>query len=60
MGIQQNTDAVIQAYHICRDTVQRLEQEHGPSIHMRESDGGYVWTFEDRVSVKLDKNGNIS
>lgn len=60
MELQQNTDAVIKAYLICRKTMILLEQEHGPSTKMYESADGYTWTFSDRTVIKLDKDGNIA
>lgn len=60
MGLQQNTDAIIKAYLVCQKTMILLEQEHGPSMKMYESEDGYIWTFSDRTVVKLDKDGNIA
>lgn len=60
MGLQNNTDAVIRAYHTCRKIMAVLEKEHGTPVSMHESADGYTWMFEDRFSVKLDKNGNIT
>lgn len=60
MGLQKKTDELIKAYSVCQKIITVLEQEHGQSMMMYESPDGYVWTFSDRFTVKLDKNGNLS
>lgn len=60
MGLQEKTDDVIKAYSVCQKIITVLEQKHGQSMMMHESSDGYIWTFADRFTVKLDKNGNLS
>lgn len=60
MGLQKTTDEVIKAYSVCQKIITVLEQEHGHVMMMHELSDGYIWTFVDRFTVKLDKNGNLS
>ena len=60
MGLQQTTDTIIRAYSICQKIITVLEQEHGQSMMVYESSDGYIWTFADKYTVKLDKNGNLA
>lgn len=59
MKMQNDADAIIKAYDICKSQLAALEKEHGYITSMRQTTDGYIWQFVDRTTVRLDKYGNI-
>ena len=59
MKMQNDADAIIQAYGICKSQLASLEKEHGYITSMRQTTDGYIWQFVDRTTVRFDKDGNI-
>ena len=59
MKMQNDADAIIKAYDVCKSQLAVLEKEHGYITSMRQTTDGYIWQFVDRTTVRLDKYGNI-
>ena len=59
MKIQDDADAIIKAYGICKSQLAVLEKEHGYITSMHQTADGYIWHFVDRTTARLDKDGNV-
>ena len=59
MKIQNDADAIIKAYAVCKIQLAVLEKEHGYITSMRQTTDGYIWQFVDRKTARFDKDGNI-
>lgn len=59
MKIQNDADAIIKAYDVCKSQLTVLEKEHGYITSMQQTADGYIWQFVDRATARLDKDGNI-
>ena len=59
MKIQNDADAIIKAYDICKSQLAVLEKEHGYITSMQQTVDGYIWQFVDRATARFDKDGNI-
>lgn len=59
MKIQNDADAIIKAYDVCKSQLTVLEKEHGYITSMRQTADGYIWQLFDRTTARLDKDGNI-
>lgn len=59
MKMQNDADAIIKAYDVCKSQLAVLEKEHGYITSMQQTADGYIWQFVDRTTARLDKDGNI-
>ena len=59
MKMQNDADAIIKAYDVCKSQLTVLEKEHGYITSMHQTTDGYIWQFVDRKTARLDKYGNV-